>query len=54
MPRSRSLDLDTFDHEINKTLRLSREKKKKEAATLLMTNQNHNVDKVLKDYVVIN
>lgn len=47
MPRSRSLDLDDFDLDIEKTLRALR--KQKYASNSSMA-KHHNEDKLLRDY----
>lgn len=49
MPISRSLDLDTFDSEIKRTLKVLR--KQKAASTSSITGHNMG-DKVLRDYTM--
>lgn len=51
MPRSKSLDSDTFDPEINWTLRILR--KQRDVENLQMVNQENIEDKVvLRDYAM--
>lgn len=50
MPIARSLDLDTFDPKINKTLSILR--KQREVDTLQVSHLDNNEDQVLRDYAM--